>query len=87
MGNDREIRADAPGRFKPVLGLASEPGEPMALPARQGTVFDQPEPEKLIELTVIVPPVTRGLPGSVPEVAGEPVRRDLRTGCDWNWWL
>jgi len=38
-----------------VLGLSDEPGEPLAVPARAGTVFDQPEPEQLIELTVIVP--------------------------------
>ena len=41
--------------YKPVLGLSDEPGEPLAVPARAGTVFDQPEPEQLIELTVIVP--------------------------------
>jgi glycosyltransferase involved in cell wall biosynthesis len=33
-----------------VLGLSDEPGEPPAIPARAGTVFDQ-----LIELTVIIP--------------------------------
>ncbi len=38
-----------------MLGLSDEPGEPLAVPARAGTVYDQPEPEKLIELTVIVP--------------------------------
>jgi len=38
-----------------VLGLSDGPGEPLAVPARAGTVYDQPEPEKLIELTVIVP--------------------------------
>ncbi len=50
------------GGWKPVLGLA-EPGEPVghvdwrewAGKAAPGTVFDQPEPEQLIELTVIVP--------------------------------
>ena len=41
--------------WKPVLGLSSEPGEPLGLPALAGTVFDQPEPEELMELTVIVP--------------------------------
>jgi glycosyltransferase involved in cell wall biosynthesis len=46
---------NAAGRYKPVLGLSGEPGEPMGLPARAGTVYDQPEPEELIELTVIVP--------------------------------
>ena len=52
-----------PGSWKPVLGLA-DPAEG-ASPAADwrewaaksvpGTVFDQPEPEELIELTVIVP--------------------------------
>jgi glycosyltransferase involved in cell wall biosynthesis len=41
--------------FKPVLGLSDEPGEPLATPSRSGTVYDQPEPEQLIELTVIIP--------------------------------
>jgi hypothetical protein len=41
--------------FKPVLGLSDEPGEPLTIPVRTGTVFDQPEPEQLIELTVIIP--------------------------------
>ena len=41
--------------YKPVLGLSDEPGEPLAVPARAGTVYDQPEPEQLLELTVIVP--------------------------------
>ncbi|HET7103301.1 MAG TPA: glycosyltransferase family 2 protein [Terracidiphilus sp.] len=40
---------------KPVLGLARDPGEPLAIPAAAGTVFDQPEPKDLLELTVIVP--------------------------------
>ena len=48
--------AEPSGRaFKPVLGLSDEPGEPLGIPARSGTVFDQPEPEQLIELTVIIP--------------------------------
>jgi glycosyltransferase involved in cell wall biosynthesis len=54
-GSSREIGVGTPGRFKPVLGLSSEPGEPLTLPVRAGTVFDQPEPDPLIELTVIVP--------------------------------
>ncbi|HUX44047.1 MAG TPA: glycosyltransferase family A protein, partial [Terracidiphilus sp.] len=40
--------------WKPVLGLSSEPGT-LAIPVLSGTVFDQPEPEPLVELTVIVP--------------------------------
>lgn len=42
-------------KYKPVLGLSDESGEPLAIQTRTGTVFDQPEPEPLIELTVIVP--------------------------------
>ena len=57
--NSDKVGASGPGRFKPVLGLSDEVGEPVAMPerwgARPGTVYDQPEPEQLIELTVIVP--------------------------------
>ena len=45
-------RADG---YTPVLGLFDEPGERPSMAARAGTVFDQPEPEELIELTVVVP--------------------------------
>jgi glycosyltransferase involved in cell wall biosynthesis len=45
--------------WKPVLGLSDEPGGEVAVPGWQGwavgTVYDQPEPEELIDLTVIVP--------------------------------
>jgi glycosyltransferase involved in cell wall biosynthesis len=41
--------------WKPVLGLSSEPGELKTLPARASTVFDQPEPQELVELAVIIP--------------------------------
>jgi glycosyltransferase involved in cell wall biosynthesis len=41
--------------WKPVLGLSTESSEPLTIPAPKGTVFDQPEPEELLELTVIVP--------------------------------
>jgi glycosyltransferase involved in cell wall biosynthesis len=41
--------------FKPVLGLSDTPGKLETLPVRAGTVFDQPEPDELLELTVIVP--------------------------------
>jgi glycosyltransferase involved in cell wall biosynthesis len=43
------------GQWKPVLGLSEGPVERVSLPARPGTVYGQPEPEELIELTVIVP--------------------------------
>lgn len=63
---DDDKPASGPGSWKPVLGI-SEPGESASeLPGHDdwrtwaagavpGTVFDQPEPEKLIELTVIIP--------------------------------
>jgi glycosyltransferase involved in cell wall biosynthesis len=41
--------------WEPVLGLSDEPGEAPQWHARPGTVFDQPEADPLIELTVIVP--------------------------------
>jgi glycosyltransferase involved in cell wall biosynthesis len=41
--------------WKPVLGLSSEAEELLSLPTRAATVFDQPEPRELLELTVIVP--------------------------------
>jgi glycosyltransferase involved in cell wall biosynthesis len=44
-----------PAEWKPILGLSDEPGERAEFPVRAGTLFDQPEPETLMELTVIVP--------------------------------
>lgn len=52
--HEEETSAAAEG-YVPVLGLGSEPGAPLAVPSRAGAVFDQPEPERLLELTVIVP--------------------------------
>jgi glycosyltransferase involved in cell wall biosynthesis len=47
--------ATAARKYKPVLGLSDEPGEPPLIPVRAATVYDQPEPEQLMELTVIIP--------------------------------
>jgi glycosyltransferase involved in cell wall biosynthesis len=58
MAIDKPETGGMPGvrTWKPVLGLLSdEPGEPLSMPVRTGAVFDQPEPDELIELTVIVP--------------------------------
>ena len=55
MANKPDTAEPSGPAFKPVLGLSDEPGEPLAIPVRAGTVFDQPEPEQLIELTVIIP--------------------------------
>jgi len=61
MANDKTGQTEA-GAWKPVLGLADRAeGAPStdwrewAAKTVPGTVFDQPEPEELIELTVIVP--------------------------------
>jgi len=51
-GPGEEMQAKA---FKPVLGLSDTPGELATLPTRWGTVYDQPEPDQLLELTVIIP--------------------------------
>jgi glycosyltransferase involved in cell wall biosynthesis len=58
-----EPESDRPGMYKPVLGLADPADGPMERPDWRawagktipGIVFAQPEPEQLIELTVIVP--------------------------------
>ena len=48
-------RPEETAGWKPVLGLSHEPGPPAELAARTGPFYDQPEPETLLELTVIVP--------------------------------
>ena len=57
MEKDHAENKEAPERsgWRPVLGLSDEPGAPPQLPVRTGTLFDQPEPETLLELTVIIP--------------------------------
>ena len=61
MSKDEPKRSGS-GDWTPVLGLAGPDDSPPATDWRDwagkaapGTVFDQPEPEELIELTVIVP--------------------------------
>ncbi len=66
MGTGRNENGGPVGAsgWKPVLGLSDEPPNQVAVPGRWGwavgTVFDQPEPEELIELTVIVPARNEG---------------------------
>jgi glycosyltransferase involved in cell wall biosynthesis len=55
MQAEAAAKSGGTGSFTPVLGLSGTPGELETLPVRTETVFDQPEPEELIELTVIVP--------------------------------
>jgi glycosyltransferase involved in cell wall biosynthesis len=52
MERKRKSASVGEGGFKPVLGLSETQA---ALPVQWGTVFDQPEPDKLLVLTVIVP--------------------------------
>jgi glycosyltransferase involved in cell wall biosynthesis len=52
MGRKRVSAAVGEDGFKPVLGPSEAP---VAVPAQSGTVFDQPEPDQLLELTVIIP--------------------------------
>jgi glycosyltransferase involved in cell wall biosynthesis len=61
MGKDGLDRNDvaSPGLYKPVLGLIDPADKQAAVPGLKGwavgTVYDQPEPQVLLELTVIVP--------------------------------
>ncbi|MGB9407655.1 MAG: glycosyltransferase [Terracidiphilus sp.] len=58
MERKPENGAAGKAAFKPVLGLSDEPAAlPVRWEAAPGTIFDQPEPEpdQLLELTVIVP--------------------------------
>lgn len=50
-----DLPESAAPAWKPVLGLSDEPVDPSQLPHRGPSVYDQPEPDELIELTVIVP--------------------------------
>jgi glycosyltransferase involved in cell wall biosynthesis len=59
MGNDEPGSGGGAGKrtWTPVLGLSDEAADesPRVIRTLAGTVFDQPEPETLLELTVIVP--------------------------------
>jgi glycosyltransferase involved in cell wall biosynthesis len=55
MAKDRTEKGKTDSGFTPVLGLSDTPGELSALPVPARTVYDQPEPEELLELTVIIP--------------------------------
>ena len=77
------------GRKASVLGLVDEAGAPIGhadwrewARGTPGTVFAQPEPEQLIELTVIVP--ARNEEQSIGEclaVAGGPVARKFSSSA------
>jgi len=87
---------DAGGGWKPVLGLSDEPGgaaesaeskdwRSWMATSLPGTVFDQPEPEQLIELTVIVP--ARNEEASIGACLESLVKQSEETfelGRDWD---
>ncbi|HEY2860108.1 MAG TPA: glycosyltransferase [Terracidiphilus sp.] len=52
---DDDAPAEPQTAWQPVLRLSDEPVDPSKFPHRGPAVFDQPEPDALIELTVIVP--------------------------------
>ena len=45
-----ENGASSAREYTPVLGLSDSPGERPQLPIRYGTIYDQPEPDELIDL-------------------------------------
>jgi glycosyltransferase involved in cell wall biosynthesis len=91
MAKDDPGQAPA-GSWRPALGL-SEPGEAVeqvdwrhwAAKSVPGGVFDQPEPESLVELTVIVP--ARDEEGSLSACLQSLVSQSeeiFRLGSDWE---
>jgi glycosyltransferase involved in cell wall biosynthesis len=56
MKKKQESATVAEGDFKPILGLSEAPAAPpVQWRTVPGTIFAQPEPKKLLELTVIIP--------------------------------
>ncbi len=54
--DEPEAEGTEPGSaWKPVLGLTDEPVGQLEFHVRAGTIYEQPEPTELIELTVIIP--------------------------------
>ncbi len=86
-GKTHHKKAERRGRGsgRPVLGLSDEPGERIAFPVAAGTVFDQPEPEELLELTVIVPARNEEecLAACLESLAGQS-EEIFKLGRDWE---
>lgn len=87
MGDERHETGseEAGGTRKPVLGLTEPGSEPPARLSLAGTVFDQPEPEELMELTVIVP--ARNEEDSIGPCLESLVRQSediFKLGRDWE---
>lgn len=87
-----ETEPEAGGKQKSVLGLVDATGAPIGhadwrqwAHAAAGTVFNQPEPEPLIELTIIVP--ARNEERSIGECLRSLVRQSeeiFELGRDWE---
>ncbi|HME58936.1 MAG TPA: glycosyltransferase family 2 protein [Terracidiphilus sp.] len=82
MKTERQGATVGNGGFVPVLGLSETPAEQSVL---WGTVFDQPEPKKLLELTVIVP--ARNEEECLADCLQSLVSQSeeiFKLGCDWE---
>jgi glycosyltransferase involved in cell wall biosynthesis len=82
MKRKQESAEVAEDVFKPVLGLSDSP---ISQPVLRGTVFDQPEPKKLLDLTVIVP--ARNEEGCLAACLQSLVNQSdefFKLGCDWE---
>ena len=89
--------ASGPGSWKPVLGISEPGGETAPTDSGQGdwrtwaagsvpgTVFDQPEPEQLLELTVIVPARNEedALPACLQSLVSQS-EQIFKLGSDWE---
>jgi len=82
MKREQGRTTDSKGSFEPVLGLSDTPVEQ---PVLWGTVFDQPEPKKLLELTVIVPARNEEecLAGCLQSLVSQS-EEHFRLDCDWE---
>lgn len=88
--------ASGPGSWKPVLGISEPGGETTPADGQSdwrtwaagsvpGTVFDQPEPEQLLELTVIVPARNEedALPACLQSLVSQS-EEIFKLGSDWE---
>ena len=86
MKHEQGDNPDTPERpWKPVLGLSDESPAAMEFPTRTGTVFEQPEPVELLELTVIVPARNEeDCIGACLESLVKQSEDSFRLGRDWE---
>jgi glycosyltransferase involved in cell wall biosynthesis len=86
MGRKRQSATVGKDSFEPVLGLSETPAErPVQWGSVPGTIYDQPEPKKLLELTVIIPARNEEdcLAACLQSLVSQ--SEDLfKLGCDWE---